>query len=89
MKITLEFDNLREMQKVIDQLFILFPEDLNPEGGGTEKTESAGEVAKRLRVDHDEILRMKAEGMTARAIAQATGNGYSTVCRVIQEARKK
>lgn len=34
MKITLEFDNLREMQKVIDQLFILFPEDLNPEGGG-------------------------------------------------------
>lgn len=33
MKITLEFDNLREMQKVIDQLFILFPEDLNPEGG--------------------------------------------------------
>lgn len=32
---------------------------------------------------------MKAEGMTARAIAQATGNGYSTVCRVIQEARKK
>lgn len=37
MKITLEFDNLREMQKAIDRLFILFPEDLNPEGGGVRR----------------------------------------------------
>ena len=88
MKITVECETLNELRKMVDALYVLLPEDEKTDGGG-QQAENAGQLAKRLRVDKDEILRMHAEGMKARAIQQATGYGYSTVCKVIQEARKR
>lgn len=94
MQITIVCDSLQELNEIVDRMFIVFPEEDGsgeaPEEDIAAKKDPAPRAKhSKVKVDKDKILQLAATGMSAKVIAVKTGNGYSTVCKVLQEAKRK
>lgn len=98
MQITIVCDSLQEVKDFVDRMFVVLPEDEAPEQKSTAQlvNEAIAQDAaakkgakRRARVNRETILQLHREELSAVQIAAKTGYGYSTICRVIQEARKQ
>lgn len=93
MQITITCNSMKELKEAVDQLFVLFPEQEKKASGTAQRVNEAIEQDKRerrrgrgLAVNREQILALRQKGHTPKEIAEKTGYGYSTVCRVIQES---
>lgn len=100
MQITIVCDSLQEVKDLVDRMFVMLPEEGTPERKQHEKStaqlvdeaiaqDAQTKKKRRARVNRETILQLHREELSAVQIAAKTGYGYSTICKVIQEAREQ
>lgn len=97
MQITIVCDSLEELREMADRLFVILPEGLEEqEASARHECHCAAQVdalpekrGRGRRVDREGIMKLELSGMSAKAIATKTGYGYSTVCKILQEEKRK